>query len=146
PTLEAIVAAPYLEAGCNECLRLYPVVNDIARRPRRPLTVLGVALPAGVMVGPSVLMGHRRGELYPGALGFRPERCLGRRSSLYEFLPFGGGQRRCIGAAFALYEMKVVLATLLRARRFERIDRRANQTGIQGITFGPARPVRLRVK
>jgi cytochrome P450 len=146
PEPEAIAAAPYLEAVCNESLRLHPVVNDAGRRLLRPMTILGREIPAGATVTASVLMIHRRKELYPDAHSFRPERFLERRFSAFEFLPFGGGHRRCIGAAFALYEMKILLATLLGQQRLTLVDTRDVKPALRGIAMGPNRPVKLRVQ
>src|SRR5689334_9491324 len=92
-----LAAAPYLEAVCHESLRLHPVVNDSGRRLLRPMNILGREILAGATVLASVLMIHRRKELYPDAHDFRPERFLERRFTAFEFLPFGGA----IGAASA---------------------------------------------
>jgi cytochrome P450 len=70
-------------------------------------------LPAGTVVFPSAYLTHRRPDLWPEPGRFRPERFIGTRPSPYAFFPFGGGVRRCLGAAFATYEMKVVLAEVL---------------------------------
>jgi cytochrome P450 len=113
PDPEAVAKLPYLDAVCNETLRLKPLTPSIVRRLERPLTLRGHELPAGIGVGASILRVHRQEQLYPDAEAFKPERFLERSFAPYEFLPFGGGARRCLGAAFALYEMKIVLATML---------------------------------
>jgi cytochrome P450 len=102
----------YLDGVVKETLRLNPVIPDVMRLVKRPLRIGGVELPAGVGVAPNIHAAHRRPDVWPDALRFRPERFIGTRPSPYEFFPFGGGMRRCLGMAFALYEMKVVLATL----------------------------------
>jgi cytochrome P450 len=66
-----------------------------------------------VVAAPSIVLAHRRPDRWPEPLRFRPERFLEKKPTPYEFLPFGGGVRRCLGAAFALYEMKIVLAAVL---------------------------------
>jgi len=109
---ETLAALPYLDAVCKETLRLFPIVPVIGRRAAVETTLLGRPLPAGVTVIPCIYLTHRRAELFPEPGRFRPERFLEREYAPYEFLPFGGGIRRCIGAAFALYEMKIVLGTL----------------------------------
>jgi cytochrome P450 family 110 len=106
-------ALPYLTAVTDETLRIHPVASDVPRVLRRPLTVMGREIPAGVGVVPSAYLIHHRPELYPDPESFRPERFLDRRYTPFEFLPFGGGARRCIGAAFSEYEMKVALFTIL---------------------------------
>ena len=112
---ERIARLPYLTAVCNETLRLNPIVPDIIRLLKGPLTLGDYTLPAGVAVSPAAALLHQREELYPEPTAWRPERFLDRKFSPFEFLPFGGGHRRCIGAAFALYEMKIVLAAVLSA-------------------------------
>ena len=79
---------------------------------KRPVRIGGLDLPAGIGVAPNIYAAHRRPDVWPDPLRFRPERFISTRPSPYEFFPFGGGMRRCLGMAFALYEMKVVLATL----------------------------------
>jgi cytochrome P450 len=104
----------YLDAVVKETLRLTPIVPMVGRRLTRPLTIGGMDLPAGVVAAPSIVLAHRRPERWPDPERFDPERFLGTKPTPYEFLPFGGGVRRCIGAAFALYEMKIVLAEILK--------------------------------
>ena len=90
-----------------------PIVPMVGRRLTRPMRIGGMDLPAGVVPAPSIVLAHRRPEPWPDPDRFDPERFLASKPSPYEFLPFGGGVRRCIGAAFALYEMKIVLAEVL---------------------------------
>ena len=114
--LEREVAAgedAYLDAVVKETLRLRPVIMLVARRMTRPLTVAGLDLPAGTVVAPCIYLAHRRPEVYPEPAEFRPERFLESTPDAYSWIPFGGGIRRCIGAAFAQYEMKVVLRTMV---------------------------------
>lgn len=101
----------YLDAVVKETLRLFPVIPMVMRRLRAPMRIGGWELPAGVGVSPSIYLAHRRPDVWPEPDRFLPERFLGARNNPYAFLPFGGGTRRCLGAAFASYEMKVVLAT-----------------------------------
>jgi cytochrome P450 family 110 len=108
----------YLDAVIKETLRLNPVVPDVMRLVKQPLRIGGVEIPAGVGVCPNIYGAHRRPEAWPEPDRFRPERFIGTRPNPYEFLPFGGGGRRCLGMAFALYEMKVVLATLFARAEF----------------------------
>jgi cytochrome P450 len=104
----------YLDAVCRETLRLTPIVPLVGRRLTRPMTIGGVSLPAGVVASPCIYLAHRRAERWPEPARFRPERFLESKPTPYEFLPFGGGVRRCLGMAFALVEMKIVLAEVLR--------------------------------
>jgi cytochrome P450 family 110 len=80
---------------------------------KRPLELGGHQLPEGTVVACSIYLAQRRPQAYPRPTEFDPSRFLGKKSSAYEFFPFGGGLRRCIGMAFALYEMKIVLARML---------------------------------
>ena len=138
---DAFTKLPYLEAVCLEALRLYPPVVDPSRIPRAPFQILDYTIPAGEAIRPSPMLLHAREDLYPEADKFRPERFLERKFSIFEFIPFGGGARRCLGASFALYEMKVVLATIagsvLKQHRLELLDRRPMRHVRRGLTLGP---------
>jgi cytochrome P450 len=103
----------YLDAVIKETARLYPVTDGVGRRLKRPTRLGRLYLPAGIGVSPSTYLTHRRPDVWPEPDRFRPERFIGTRVSPYTFFPFGGGVRRCLGAAFATYEMKVVLAEVL---------------------------------
>ena len=83
---------------------------DIAESEVAPLRLLDWDLPAGTAIMASVIMVHNREDLYPEPTRFRPARFLERKFTPFEHIPFGGGARRCLGAAFALYELKIVLA------------------------------------
>jgi cytochrome P450 family 110 len=108
--LEAATGLDYLDAVIKESLRLRPVLPDVVRQVQTPFSLAGYTIPAGVSLAPCIHLAHRRAETYPEPLAFRPERFLDARIDPYAWLPFGGGIRRCLGMAFALYEMKVVLA------------------------------------
>jgi cytochrome P450 len=103
----------YLEAVVKEVLRTRPVLSVAARKLAAPFTLAGWELPAGVHVAPCIYLTHRRPELYPEPTAFRPERFLGAAPPPYTWIPFGGGVRRCLGAAFATMEMKEVLRAVL---------------------------------
>jgi cytochrome P450 len=99
----------------------------------------GVRLPAGVTVVPSIYLMHRRPDIYPDPKRFRPERFLEQRAGTYTWIPFGGGVRRCLGAAFAEYEMRIVLSTLFDRYTVRPIDYRPEPVGRRGITHTPGR-------
>jgi cytochrome P450 len=105
----------YLDAVVEETLRIRPTVHDVGRRLGEPLEANGAGpIEAGTAVFASVHLLHRRADLFPDPLAFRPERYLGdERPSTYAWIPFGGGMRRCLGAAFAQFEMRRVLRTVL---------------------------------
>ncbi len=130
-------AEEYLRAVTTEALRLRPVVPLAGRRLRSELRVDGQVLPPGTDVSPSIWLTHTRADRYPEPLEFRPERFLDGAPETYAWIPFGGGVRRCLGAAFAEFEMRIVLREVLlrcdvRGARSapERIARR-------NITFSP---------
>ena len=116
-TVEPEHELPYLDAVIKETLRVVPVIAAVGRVLQAPTRIGGIDLPAGIMVTPSIYLTHRNPSLYPEPDRFDPSRFLGVRPSPYAWLPFGGGVRRCIGMAFALYEMRVVLATVLARHR-----------------------------
>lgn len=127
---ERIARAPLLDAVIRETLRLQPVVPMVGRLLQKPARIGGYDLDEGTPVIASIYLVHRRADLYPEPARFDPDRFLRRKFGPNEWLPFGGGIRRCIGMAFALYEMKMVLATIL-ARTVLRLPR-----------FGKVREVR----
>jgi cytochrome P450 family 135 len=107
----------YLDAVIKETLRLRPVIALVLRKLVEPMEIGGRLLPAGVSVAPSIYLMHRDPEIYPEPERFRPERFLERPAGTYTWIPFGGGVRRCLGGAFAEFEMAVVLRELVRRRR-----------------------------
>jgi cytochrome P450 len=135
----------YLDATIKETLRLRPVVPGVIRQLQRPLELGGWSLPKGVHIAPSIYLIHRRADVYPEPKAFRPERFLERTPSTYEWLPFGGGIRRCLGASFALYEMRIVLDTVLARATLETTDAPAESVRRRFVTFTPARGGRVRV-
>jgi cytochrome P450/predicted unusual protein kinase regulating ubiquinone biosynthesis (AarF/ABC1/UbiB family) len=110
---QRVTRLEYLDAVCRETLRLTPIVPLVGRRLTRPLRIGGIDLPAGTVAAPCIYLAHRRPERWPEPERFRPERFLESKPTPYEFLPFGGGVRRCLGLAFALVEMKIVLGEVL---------------------------------
>jgi cytochrome P450 family 110 len=117
PDLGKLTANEYLDAVIKESMRLRPIIPDVVRRVQEPMTVAGYEIPVGAFLTPCIHLAHRRPESWPEPDRFRPERFLGAKVDPYTWFPFGGGIRRCLGMAFALYEMKIVVGvTLLRAR------------------------------
>jgi cytochrome P450 len=103
----------YLDATVKEVQRVIPIFPLASRRLHTPMCIGGWDLPAGVVAGSCIYLTHRRPDIWPNPEQFDPDRFLGKKANPYEFFPFGGGAHYCIGAAFALYEMKVVLAEVL---------------------------------
>jgi cytochrome P450 len=104
----------YADAVAKETLRLRPVLPIVVRRLTRPVEIGGWQLPAGAQVTPCIHLVHRRPDVYPEPHSFRPERFLDQPAGTYTWIPFGGGVRRCLGATFALFEMKTVLKVIAR--------------------------------
>ncbi|HEY6692835.1 MAG TPA: cytochrome P450 [Solirubrobacteraceae bacterium] len=129
----------YLDAVIKEVLRVRPVLSIVARKTLAPFEVGGWTLPPGVHVTPCIYLAHRRPDLWEDPTAFRPERFLNGAPAPYAFIPFGGGTRRCLGAAFATLEMREVLTAV--AARFElRPDRpEGERMRRRSITLTPAR-------
>jgi cytochrome P450 len=130
----------YLTATIYEILRLRPVLpNAEPRLVKRPVTIGGVRYPAGVALLASAYLVHHDPEIYPEPWAMRPERFLEAPPGTYAWLPFGGGRRRCLGASFALAEMKIVMRTVLGRFAVEPVDARAEPAARRSITFSPGR-------
>jgi cytochrome P450 family 110 len=108
------------------------------RRVESPITVGGYDIPAGAFLTPCIYLAHRRAQTWPEPDRFRPERFLGAKVDPYSWFPFGGGIRRCIGMAFALYEMKIVLGRTLLGARLRLDTETPLKTIRRGVTLAPA--------
>jgi cytochrome P450 len=133
----------YARAVVSESLRLRPVVPLAGRQLVSPLRVDGHVLPAGTAVTPAIWLAHTRADRYPEPLAFRPERFLDGASATSAWIPFGGGVRRCIGAAFAEMEMRVALAEVLRHRTLRAASGNAERVARRNVTFSPAGGTRV---
>ena len=140
-----IAQLPYLSAVVSETLRLNPVVVFVGRQLTQPFELMGYQLEAGTSLFPSIYLTHQREDIYPEPEKFKPERFIARQFSPYEYLPFGGGNRRCLGYAFALFEMKLVLATIMSQAKLELLDNRSLKPGRRGFTFTPEGGVKMKV-
>jgi cytochrome P450 len=140
---EKLAALPYLDAVCQETLRLRPIAPGIVRILNRPTKIGDWELPAGMGVNPSMIALHHRADLYPEPDAFRPQRFLERTFAPHEFMPFGAGHRKCLGAAFAMFEMKIVLGTLLQAKTLRLTDDADVPMVPRNTVLGPARPLRF---
>lgn len=128
----------YLDAAIKETLRVRPVVPHAARLLATARTIGTHDLPAGVMLLPSIYLTQRRPEIFDDPECFRPERFLGRRYTPYEYFPFGGGVRRCIGASFATFEMKIVLSQILSRVSLRAAPGPRVRVTVRAITFSPS--------
>lgn len=138
PDPSAIMRLPYLNAVCQETLRIYPVAMlALNRVVKSPLQITGYQFEPGILLVPCIYLTHHREDLYPHANQFKPERFLERQFTPYEFLPFGGGNRACIGMAFAQFEMKIVLATVLSSWQLELAESKPVEPVRKGALLGP---------
>jgi cytochrome P450 len=133
----------YLRAVVAESLRLRPVVPLAGRRLSVELRVNGHVLPPGTDVTPAIWLAHTRADRYPEPFAFRPERFLERAPSTYAWIPFGGGVRRCLGAAFAEMEMRVALAEILRRRVLSPASAAPERVARRNVTFSPSKGTRV---
>ena len=145
PDPAALAGLDYLDAVIKETLRLRPIVPDVVRQLQRPMRFAGYDLPAGVYLAPCIQLAHRRAEVYPEPARFRPERFLGVKPDPYTWLPFGGGIRRCLGMAFALYEMKLVLGGVLAGCRLELATPGTVRVVRRTVTLAPEAGTRVRI-
>ncbi len=134
-----IARLPYLNAVCSETLRIYPILLfTFVRIVKSPIEIMGDHFEPGTILAPCIYLTHHRSDLYPEPEQFKPERFLERQFAPYEYFPFGGGNRRCIGMAFAQFEMKLVLATVLSNFKLVLADTRKVLPVRRGITLTPA--------
>jgi cytochrome P450 len=134
----------YLSATITEILRLRPVLpNAEPRLTKREVQIGGVTYPPGVVLMASAYLIHHDAEIYPEPHAFRPERFIGTTPGTYTWIPFGGGRRRCLGASFAVQEMKVVLRAALGRYEITAASDRPETTRRRSITFSPAGGTRV---
>ncbi|QFS45229.1 cytochrome P450 [Nostoc sphaeroides] len=144
PDPSIIFKLPYLNAVCSETLRIYPVgIITFPRVVRTPLSLSGYELEPGTVVLGSIYLTHHREDIYPEPKQFKPERFLERQFSAYEYLPFGGGARRCIGLAFAQLEMKLAIAKILSSLELQLVDNGEVRPKRRGLVTGPDRPIEM---
>jgi cytochrome P450 len=146
PDLMSIVQLPYLNAVCNEALRIYPTqLFTFPRRVESPTELVGYELTPGTLLIGCIYLTHQREDLYSQPKQFQPERFLKRQYSPYEFLPFGGGTRGCIGAALAVFEIKLVLATILSHYQLALVKKEPEQPKFEGLMCYPASGVKMHI-
>lgn len=135
----------YLDATIRETLRVRPVIVDVARKTTAPTRFGGYELPAGTYVMAAIAPMHYREDLFPRPEEFRPERFVEEKADNYAWIPFGGGVRRCVGAAFAEYEMRIVLREFVTRAELSAPDPRPERVKVRNITLAPARGTRVRL-
>jgi cytochrome P450 len=143
PDPDALARLPYLDGVVLETLRLHPIVPDIPRQLARPFEIGGYRLPTGMGIAVATTLLHARPDIYPEPERFKPERFVDHKFSPFEYTPFGGGARRCLGAAFATYEMKIVLGTILAQYRLVLAEPGEVRPSRRNVVLGPATGVRV---
>ncbi len=133
----------YLDATIKETLRARPVIVDVARKLTAPANIGGYELAAGTFVLPAIAALHYREDLFPDPQEFRPERFVGTKTDTYVWIPFGGGVRRCIGAAFAEYEMRIILRIFLERAELSAPDPKPERVKVRNITLAPGKGTRV---
>ncbi len=143
----AIAQLPYLTAVCQEALRIYPITpTTFVRELHESMTLAGYTFEARTALMPATYIIHQRPDLYPNPKQFRPERFLERQYAPYEYLPFGGGHRRCIGSALAMMELKLSVAVLLQKFELALPNSRPILPARRGLTLAPPAYLKLKVK
>jgi cytochrome P450 len=133
----------YLAATIKETLRARPVIVDVARKLTAPATIGDYELPAGTFAMAAIAALHYREDLFPDPYEFRPERFLDGKADNYAWIPFGGGVRRCIGAAFAEYEMRLILREFVERAELRAVDQKPEPVRVRNITLAPAKGTRV---
>jgi cytochrome P450 len=136
----------YLDAVAKETLRIRPVVFDVGRVLTEPVELAGYRLPAGVMVAPGIGVVHASATHYPDPDRFDPDRMIGAALTPTTWLPFGGGNRRCLGATFAMVEMRVVLREVLRRVDLSATTASGERQKVKHVVLVPHRGARMRVR
>jgi cytochrome P450 len=136
----------HVERTILEAMRARPVIPAIGRRVTVPWQLGEYGVPAGTPIVMSILLVHHREDLYPDPYAFRPERWLGHKPGTYEWIPFGGGTRRCLGATLAMSEQRVVLKTMARRLDIEYVDAAPEHAQHRNVTMIPARGARVIVR
>jgi cytochrome P450 len=143
--VEQLSRLVYLRAVINECLRLHPPVPSVGRFVAEDVEIAGVHLPAGVVVSPSITLLHLDPSAWPEPRRFRPERFLDASTDRANLIPFGGGARTCLGKPFGMFQLQVVLATLLARFELRPVDCPAARLVQRGLFTGVSHPVDLRL-
>jgi cytochrome P450 len=133
----------YLNATVKETLRSRPVIVDVARKLKAPATIGGYELKQGTFVLPAIAALHYREDIFPAPREFRPERFLDGKTDNYAWIPFGGGVRRCIGAAFAEYEMRTILREFVEHADLRAVDGKDEPVRVRNITLAPAKGTKV---
>lgn len=139
----SVLSLPYLSAVINETIRLHPILAECARVPMQPVEILGHTIPAGGALVVSIVGIHHDPAIFPEPDRFDPQRFIEHKYSNYEFLPFGGGHRRCLGSGLAEFTLHIALADIAMNWDFETAA--PDQDVRRDLAMGPKHGVRLRI-
>jgi len=139
-------AADVIEATIQESMRSRPVIPIIGRRVMVPWRLGDYVVPANTPVTMSILLLHHREDLYPEPFAFRPDRWQGNKPGTYEWIPFGGGIRRCLGAALAMAEQQIVLSEMARRLDIEAVDPEPEHAKHRNVTMIPSKGARVIIR
>lgn len=145
-SMDEIAKLPYLTAVWKEALRIHPIVPDVLRMLTAPMDLGPYRIEAGKVVSVAISAIHHDPEVYDEPEKFKPERFLERQYKPWEYMPFGGGHRRCVGAAFAGFEMGVVLATWLREVEMELLETKQVTPKRRNLTIAPSSPIKVALR
>ncbi|NJL09692.1 MAG: cytochrome P450 [Calothrix sp. SM1_7_51] len=146
PDPVSISRLPYLSAVCNEALRLYPTqVLTFGRKAQSHIELMGYEFSPGTIFMANIYQTHQREDLYPQASQFKPERFLERQFSPYEFSTFWWCDRGCLGVALVLFEMKLILATIISNYELALVDKKPEKPKCKGILFPPANGLKMAI-
>jgi cytochrome P450 family 110 len=138
----AICQLPYLNGVCQEILRMYPVIPIVfPRSAKSAMKIMDYDFDAETLLSPSIYLVHYREDIYPEPKQFKPERFIDRTYSPAEYLPFGGGSRRCLGYALAMLELKLVIATVITRYNLKLVDDRLPKAQRRGLTIAPSNSI-----
>lgn len=147
PTPEEIIQLPYLDAVCKETMRLHPIALICTPRVvKESIQIDKYQFSPKTVLIPCIYLAHRRSLTYNTATKYIPERFIERKFSSFEYLPFGGGYRGCIGSAFSMYELKLVFATIMLNYQLELLGRKTVYPQRRGITIVPSGGVPMQIK
>ncbi|CCI36511.1 putative cytochrome P450 110 [Microcystis aeruginosa PCC 9701] len=142
-----ITRLPYLSAVCSETLRIHPVgMLTFPRVVQEPVELDGYPLEKGTILMGCIYLSHHREQTFPDSHTFKPERFLEKQFTPYEYMPFGGGARRCIGEVLAIYEMKIAIATILANYQLTLVNNTPEKPSRRGVTLAPSRGVPMVLK
>ena len=142
-----LMSFPYLNAICQEILRLYPVfLFTFPRITKVRFELMGVDVKPGTMFLPCIYLAHYNSDIYTNPQQFQPERFIENSYNSYEYLPFGGGNRRCLGETLSIFMMKIIIATILKTSTLTLSSSNSIQLKPRGLVYAPANNIKMKLE